>query len=94
LNNSGRLGDGTTADHATPVQVGSSTSWVEVAAGGAHTCGIQGRSLFCWGANSNGQVGDGTNAAKFSPTAVGVGLQWSHVATGSAFSIGLQIPTQ
>jgi len=47
-----------------PTQVGTATTWVSVAAGQTHACGIQEdeteRTLWCWGRNINGQLGNGT----------------------------------
>lgn len=60
-NNSGQLGDGTTIDRPTPVNVvGLATGVQMIEAGGHHTCilsetgGVQ-----CWGDNSQGQLGNG-----------------------------------
>ena len=40
-NGSGQLGDGTTTDHASPVQVGTATDWASVAAGDVHTVAVK-----------------------------------------------------
>ena len=37
----GQLGDGTTTDQVTPVQVGTDTHWASVAAGFYHTIGLR-----------------------------------------------------
>jgi hypothetical protein len=59
-NSSGGLGDGTTTDKSSPVQVGSPKEWVSVAAGGSHTCGVRtDGTLWCWGDNSYGEVSSG-----------------------------------
>jgi alpha-tubulin suppressor-like RCC1 family protein len=91
LNNSGRLGDGTTTTRLAPVQVGTATTWTKVSAGGSHTCALQGAALSCWGSNTNGQIGDGTTTVRLTPTAVGSGAFWTDIATGSAHTIGLQL---
>lgn len=39
----------------------------QVAAGRRHTCGIDGDSLFCWGANGRGQLGNGTTILSPAP---------------------------
>ena len=40
-NSPGCLGDGTTVDKSSPVQIGALTSWIKVAAGGGHSAAIR-----------------------------------------------------
>jgi alpha-tubulin suppressor-like RCC1 family protein len=63
----GRLGDGTTADRATPAPVVTLSNAVQLAAGGSHTCArLAAGSVMCWG---KGMVrGDG--ATQDSPDAL------------------------
>lgn len=42
FNNFGNLGDGTTDDKSSPVQIGTDTTWTDVAAGRHHMMGIKG----------------------------------------------------
>ena len=76
-NSHGQLGDGSTTDRTSPVQVdlGSGNTAVAISAGHSHTCAIlQDGTLKCWGQDNNGQVGDGgTNSDQSSPVTINLG---------------------
>ena len=66
-NEYGQLGDGTTTDRATPVNVAGITNAVAVSAGGGHhgthTCALLAtHEIACWGQSDSGQLGNGTTS--------------------------------
>ncbi len=79
-NHAGQLGDGTTAEYDTLVDVkGLSGGGVALGAGALHTCVLTSAGgVECWGDNNDGQLGDGTTTAHFTPVEV-VGLSGSVV---------------
>src|SRR2546423_11927064 len=71
LNNHGQLGDGTTTQRSTAVQVTSLTGFVAVAAGQYHTLAVRSDgAAWAWGYNNNGQLADGTTTERHIPVQV------------------------
>jgi len=80
------LGDGTTVDKNTPVDVMGLTRGARViAAGGYHTCAVTAAGgAKCWGDNSQGQLGNGAEADKTAPSQViGLSRDISAISAGS-----------
>jgi hypothetical protein len=71
-NGTGQLGDNSTTDRLTPVEVsGLASGTTAIAAGGAHTCALtSGGGVKCWGWNVWGQLGDGTAGVRPFPADV------------------------
>ncbi len=70
-NQSGQLGDGTTVDRPSPVQVQGLGNVEEIATGRNHTLVLKSDStVWAWGANNSGQLGDGTATNRLLPVQV------------------------
>lgn len=99
-NPSGQLGNNSPSGSTTPVPVTSNSTWLQISAGNATTCGIQSdRSAWCWGSNASGQCGispgsDWKPVARI-PTAVYTGFSpgdnstWVILALGANHACGI-----
>lgn len=87
----GQLGDGSTTDKSSPVQVGALTTWSKVAAGGHHSLAIKmDGTLWSWGYGANGLLGRGNVTPYSSPVQVGALTTWSSINCGYQFSHGIK----
>ncbi len=100
--NPGQLGNGSSDNQHSPVQVGSEAGWTQVSGSGElHSCGrrVDG-SAWCWGSNFHGTLGDGEGGDgdgggsgggdTNEPVGVDGPDEWQMVDTGVYNSCGLR----
>jgi alpha-tubulin suppressor-like RCC1 family protein len=87
----GRIGDGTTVDKSSPVQIGTGKDWTFIAVKCTHSLALKSdRTLWGWGQNNSGQLGDGTTVDKQAPVKIGTDKDWVSIALGVTHSLGLK----
>jgi alpha-tubulin suppressor-like RCC1 family protein len=93
-NASGQLGDGTTTERTTPVNVvlPAGVTITQVSAGANHSLAVtsDGRVL-AWGDNGVGQLGDGTTTTRLTPVEVALpaGVTITQVSAGNEYSLAV-----
>ena len=90
-NQRGQVGDGTTTNRPTPVQVtvAAVSGWRSMSNGDRHTCAIStGAALYCWGTNPEGELGQGNTGAYTGPVAIPG--SWSSIGVGQAHTCGIK----
>ena len=90
-NSAGELGDGTTDERLTPVDVtGLSSSVTSISLGQQYTCAVHGGGAKCWGRNYLGYLGDRTTIDRITPTDVyGLTSGVSRIACGTGTTCAL-----
>ncbi len=67
----GQIGDGTTTNRLTPVQIGGLSAMKAIATGTGHSVALKADgTVWAWGQNLHGQLGDGTTTDHFFPAQV------------------------
>lgn len=93
----GQLGDGTTTNRLTPVQVANLTDGAAIAAGAAHSLAVkQDGTVWGWGHNAYGELGDGSTTTRTLPVRMGTlsgalevaagGTRWDELADNNPLS--------
>jgi|19_taG_2_1085344.scaffolds.fasta_scaffold62451_2 alpha-tubulin suppressor-like RCC1 family protein len=90
-NTNGGVGDSTTTDRCSPVQVGALTDWAQVADSTSWAIAIKtDGTLWSWGKNVYGYLGHGDDTERSSPTQVGSLTDWASVDVGAYHCIALK----
>ncbi len=84
-NSFGQLGDNTTVQKYSPVEVDNASSYSKVSVGSEHSCGLlTDGTLKCWGRNYRAQLGDGMNLSQSNvPYEIDAGVKYSEVRAGA-----------
>jgi alpha-tubulin suppressor-like RCC1 family protein len=86
-----QLGDGTTADHASPTQIQALTDIVAIAAGDSSAYAVSRTgAVFAWGDNSAGQLGNGSVVASRQPIPVPGLTGVTSVAAGDGWAVAVR----
>ena len=87
-----QLGQGDITNYSLPVQVGTLTTWSQIAGGFRHTLATKtDGTLWAWGYNNYGQLGTGDSYINYSsPVQVGSLTTWSKIAGGRYHTLATQ----
>lgn len=81
----------TTGNRSSPTQVGVTSNWTQISAGGSHSMAVASNgTLWTWGANNNGQLGLRDTATRSSPVQVGTRSDWTQVSANGDFSLAIR----
>ncbi|MGH9333095.1 MAG: chitobiase/beta-hexosaminidase C-terminal domain-containing protein, partial [Vicinamibacteria bacterium] len=90
-NADGQLGDDSTTDRTTAVQVSGLTGAVAVAAGESHSLALKSdNTVKSWGANTEGQLGDGTTTDRLTPVSVSGLSSIKAIGAGQFYSLAVK----
>lgn len=79
-----------TSSYYLPDVVDSGVSYIKVALGPYHSCGItSANKLKCWGQNFNGLLGDGTTMNRYTPTPADATADYSDVSASPTHTCGV-----
>ena len=94
-NSHGQLGNGTTTDSSTPVQVSGLSEGTAIAAGSGHTVVLKNDgTVWAWGNNSHGQLGNGSTTNSSIPVQVSGLSEGTAIAAGYEYTVGLRMDNE
>ena len=90
-NSYGKLGLNDTTSRNSPVQVGTLTTWSQIACGYYHSLALKtDGTLWSWGGNSYGRLGLGDFTHRSSPAQIGSLTVWTKIAASGYGSVATQ----
>ena len=90
-NTSGQIGDGTTTNRTTPVQIKPGTKFAQISAGETHSMAIDNEgNLWAWGYNTSGQIGDETTTNRTTPVQIKPGTKFTQISAGYFHSLAME----
>jgi alpha-tubulin suppressor-like RCC1 family protein len=90
-NRYGQLGDGTTVDKKSPVQIGTNSNWASVSAGEYFSTGLtKDGSIYIWGCSKYKSLGDCSEESNHIPVRMGTDSDWAAVSAGADHIVALK----
>jgi len=89
-NGQGQLGDGTTTQRTSPVEIPGLSQVIAISGGGASSMSLRSDgTVWAWGSNGFGQLGDGTTTQRTSPVPITGLLETLAIASGGYHSVAI-----
>ena len=89
-NEYGQIGNGTTQNQETPIQIGLDSDWDEVNTGYHFSVGKKkDGTLWAWGRNLFGQLGVGDKNNRYVPTKIS-NTKWKKISTGNVHNLAIK----
>ncbi|MEM6274509.1 MAG: hypothetical protein AAF735_04635 [Myxococcota bacterium] len=87
-----QLGNGPASDEkvSVPTVVGRGGDWRSISVSDRHSCGLDGETLYCWGAPMRLGHGDSELVASDTLMRIGLSSSWDSVSRGSRYSCGIR----